>query len=168
MSTMIDIGDVWSTGGRLTIDGVLLHLAGAWNVTDVRELWLPAAVRGSDIIVPHAPGVLATRRRRTVTAIGLPFVVGGFADAEGNLICDAEAFDTEAIIIQFQQNIDYLRTNVLDPTDVTDGTRSASLDLPDGSTRTGAVHVLGVTVSRFWPTGLECTLDLSLPAGVLS
>lgn len=162
---MIEIGDVWSTGGRLTLDGVLMHVQGAWNITDVRELWMPAAVRGTDIIVPHAPGVLAVRRRATVTPIGLPFVIGGFADSGGTGITSCDA---ETIMIQLQANVDYLRTNVLDPTNATDGTRSASLELPDGSTRTGAVHVLGLTVSQYAPTEVIATLDLSLPAGVLT
>lgn len=159
----IDIGTRWSTGGRLTIGGVLLHVENAWNVKDCRDLWRPAAVRGQDIVVPHAVGTMAVRRRRTVTVLSLPFVIGGFADRFG-----VRAYGLEALTEQFEANMDYLRANVLDPTNAGDGTRSATLQMPSGANRTGDLHVLGLTPATWWDFGMTGTLDLSIPDGVLS
>jgi hypothetical protein len=77
-----------------------------------------------------------------------------------------------------EANIDYLRSNVADPTDVGDGTRPATLTMPTGAVRSADIHVLGITAGATAAgtnqlTGTEgvallATLEISIPDGVFS
>lgn len=158
--------------GWLTIDGISLNTP-AWRVvgTDLPQLWQGGDVRGSDRLVPGAIGVLPYRRRFTVTRHSLTMIIVGEVDHLGNPATDPRE--------GFYVNLAYLRTNVTDPTNVTDGTRHAVLTLPDQvSTIEGDIHILGLTIGAVAdgtnvrtgvPTyGALATLDISIPGGVLS
>ena len=143
----------------LEIDGVPLATP-AWEIVDLSPLWQPADVRGSDRLIPGAAGVKPYRRRRTVSKRSLPMIVYGFEDLDGVAYADVrEGLET---------NLDYLRANVVDPTNVGDGTRTAVLHLPSGSTRTGSVHVEGFELGTAGPTSIRAVLTLSIPEGVLT
>lgn len=155
--------------GTLSIDGVLLHTP-AWDLPDLGELWFPAAVRGSDRVISGLTGVLPYQRRATVTTRSLRMIITGVVDREG-------AYYTGSGDIRvdhqrgLQANIAYLRANVVDPTNVGDGTRTASLTLPgaaeDDDPITAPVHVLGLTPGAKLGPIQRCTLDLSFPEGAL-
>lgn len=147
-----------SAAGGLTIGGI--SLTTTWcKVLNLVELWLPADQRGNDRIVPGASGALALQRRDTVTRRSLRIIVAGDVTYTGST--SGDAFE------RLQINIDYLRSNIVAPTGTTDGTRSAVLTMPDGTTRTEPVHVTGMEVGSYSQDGrwMLATIELSIPSG---
>lgn len=155
--------------GQLTISGEEL-LRDAWCVINLPVLWPGAAQRGVDRVLPGVTGVLAFQRRATVTAYTLEMAVTGEVDSAGAI--NADPWEG------FQDNVDYLRDNIVDPPGSGDGTRPAVLTLPDGSTRTGDLHVVrfayaAPTVGVSQLSGADvvaapATLSVSIPAGELT
>lgn len=145
--------------GALTISGVSMHTYG-WNVLDVRSLWTSVAVRGQDRLVPGVSGLRPKRRRITATSHSLPMVISGLHTSVG-----IEVTDPEDRLAQFQDNLDYLMTNVVAEVATPSGTRSASLTMPSGGVRTADIHVIGITPGTWTPAVLRCTLDISIPGG---
>jgi hypothetical protein len=149
----------WNTAaGDLTIGGVAMNCP-AWKVLNLQVLWQPADQRGSDRIVPGAAGVVAYKRRATVTQHSLQLIISGTNDRTGAVVADA--FEG------LQANVDYLLANVVNPTGATDGTRSAVLTMPDGTTRTEPIHVVGLEFGDAVENGtwLRAVLNLSIPTG---
>lgn len=142
--------------GTLSIDGVLLN-GPAWDLPDLTALWFEFDVRGDDRLLPGSDGVLPYRRRVTVTQHALPMIVTGAVDRFGEPYADAW--------VGMETNVAYLLTNVVLPTNVGDGTRSATLTLPSGATRTANVHVLRLAKGLVLGGRLRATLDLSIPNG---
>ena len=152
-------GFEWNTAaGGLTIAGI--SLTTTWcRVMNLVELWLPADQRGQDRIVPGSSGVKAQQRRDTVTRRTLRLVIAGDVTYTGST--SGNAFERLAI------NVDYLRANIVAPTGTGNGTRSAVLTMPDGTTRTEDVHVTGMELGRYAEDArwLLATLELSIPSG---
>ena len=144
--------------GKLTIGGIPM-LGPAWKVQNLAELWVPANQRGTDVIRPGVSGVKARLRRDTVTVRTLQMLIVGSADRLGAAVSDYYE--------GLQANIDYLRANVVAPTGTTDGTRSAVLTMPDGTTRTEPVHVQQMELGRVAENGawVLATIELSIPSG---
>lgn len=142
--------------GSLAIDGISLFRP-AWTITSLASLYDDPAQRGGDRLLPGVIGVKAYRRRVTVTRRSLPFQVTGYVDAADVIVADPFA--------QLRLNLAYLRANVTLPTNVGEGTRTAVLTLPDGTTVTKDLHVLGIhgdlLPGALW-VGL---LELSDPTG---
>ena len=145
--------------GSLSIDGVSLNCP-AWDLPDLTDLWLPGAVRGDDRLLPGVVGVKAYKRRVTITQHSLPFLIVGDVDRLGNTYSDPW--------VGLQTNLAYLRTNVADPTNLTDGTRTGTLTMPDGTTRTADLHVLGIVKGQVLAGRMRATLELSIPGGVFA
>lgn len=145
--------------GELVISGVTMHTYG-WNVLDVRSLWVSVAVRGQDRLVPGVSGLRPKRRRITATTHSLPMIVSGLHTPVGT-----EITDPVARLAQFQDNLDYLMTNVVAEVPTVAGTRPATLTMPSGGTRTADIHVLSITPGTMTPAVMRCTLDISIPAG---
>jgi hypothetical protein len=155
--------------GNLTIGSIDMNRP-AWAVIgDERgeggllQLWADFDVRGEDRILPSAAGVIAYPRRITATRKDLRLLVVGDVDHTGAPTVDS--------LIGLQNNIEYIRSNVLEPVVSTTGTRAATLLLPSGSTRTANIHVLGV-VTQSYGFAAGCggaiwigTLQISIPAG---
>jgi hypothetical protein len=147
--------------GTLTINSIALN-GPAWDIPDLTALWIEATQRGEDRLIPGAVGVIPYRRRLTVTEHTLGMWIVGDTDRTGAANADAW--------IGLQANIEYLRANVVDPTNLTDGTRVATLTMPNGSTRTANIHVTGMRIQ-----GIEgddgvfndanAVLMISIPAG---
>lgn len=159
MTTLGLVG--YGCSGVLTIDGTLLNCA-AWDITDLTPLWANFEIRGDDRVLPGVPGVIAYRRRMTVTAYSLNMFISGDVDRTGAPYGDA----WEGL----EANVEYLRSHVAQPTNVGDGTRAGVLTMPSGATRTADVHVLGITTGEVSAAGskhalLRATLELSVPAG---
>lgn len=147
--------------GTLTIGGVLLNTS-RWDIPDLSPLWIEAAQRGRDRIIPGSAGVLAYRRRLDVTTHALRILISGDVDEAGAPVADA--------MIGLEQNVADLRTTVVDPTNVGDGTRAATLVLPSGATMTADVHVTGLRVSSTRGANrkhalMVGALQVSIPAG---
>lgn len=147
-----------TAAGDLTIGGVALN-GPAWKVLNLLELWQPADQRGSDRLVPGVAGVLAQQRRDTVTRRSLQLLIIGDVDRTG--ATQADKFEG------LQANVDYLRANVVAPTGTGDGTRSAVLTMPDGTSRTEPVHVVGFEFGNFREDAawLRAVLTISIPSG---
>lgn len=147
-----------TAAGDLTIGGVALN-GPAWKVLNLLELWQPADQRGNDRLVPGTAGVLAQQRRDTVTRRSLQMLIVGDVDRTGTP--QADRFEG------LQVNVEYLRANVVAPTGTGDGTRSAVLTMPDGTTRTEPVHVVGFDFGNFREDAawLRAVLTISIPSG---
>jgi hypothetical protein len=147
-----------TAAGDLTIGGIAMNCP-AWKVLNLYELWQPADQRGSDRVIPGSNGVLPLKRRDTVTQRSLQMLVSGTHDRTGAAVADR----FEAL----QANVDYLIANVVVPTGATDGTRSAVLTMPDGTTRTEPVHVTGLELGDLSLDGAwtKAVLTLSIPTG---
>jgi hypothetical protein len=144
--------------GNLTIGGIAM-MCPSWEVQNLAELWLPANQRGIDVIRPGVSGVKARLRRDTVTVRTLRLLIIGSADRNG--VAQTDLFEG------LQANFDYLRANVVAPTNTTDGTRSVVLTMPDGTTRTEPAHVQQMEVGRIVENGAWAlaTIELSIPSG---
>jgi hypothetical protein len=156
--------------GNLTISGIDMNRS-AWAVLgDERgegglvRLWFEFDVRGEDRILPGVTGVIAYQRRITAKRHDLRTLVVGDVDQAGNPVADPA--------IGLENNLEYLRANVLAPVATSTGTRAAVLTLPSGATRTADVHVLGMTTQSYMlgPCGsiLVGTLHISIPTGRFS
>jgi hypothetical protein len=146
----------------LDIDGTPLATP-AWEVPAGGLLGLIQGpdVRGSDRLIPGVAGVRRYKRRATVSKRSVPLVIWGTFDLEGV----AHADHAEGLVA----NIDYLRANVADPIGTGDGTRTATLHLKDGSTRTGPVHVETMELGGDSEDAyVRAVLNLSLPLGALA
>jgi hypothetical protein len=148
-----------AAAGNLTIGGIAM-MCPAWKVLNLYELWQPAQQRGSDRLIPGAAGVLAQQRRKTVTARSLQMLIIGSHDRTGS------AYGVD-LYEGLQGNLEYLIENVIDPTGLTDGTRSAVLTMPDSTARTEPIHVLGLQLGEVRQDGawMRAVIDISVPSG---
>lgn len=142
----------------VTIDSYTLGTP-AVRVLNFHLLWEGPAVRGDDRKLPGAAGVRARKRRADITPHTLHlFVDGGYTRA-GTVNTNP--------VTGLETNWFDLRT-VMDPYATGDSTRTLTLHLPSGSTKTGAVHVEGLSITERHPHWLYADLDLSLPLGALA
>lgn len=147
-----------TNAGNLTIGGVAMFCP-AWKITNLYELWLPGDQRGTDKTRPNTTGSFPVRRYATATRRSLRMVIVGDVDRTGSA--------SSSLLTGIYTNIAYLRDNVVAPTGTTDGTRSAVLTIPGGSTLTEPVHVTGFDVSDIREDGrwVKAVLEISIPSG---
>lgn len=144
----------------LVVNGITLCIR-AFQITSLAALLDDAPLRGDDRIVPGATGVLPYKRRRTVSVRTLPLFVDGAWDR-----LDAAVANPRNGLIA---NLEWLKANLGIALASGDGTVTAVWHRPDGSTKTAAVHVLGlIGVQKTSPATAMTTLDLSIPAGVFA
>lgn len=147
--------------GTLTINGVSMHTA-AWVVNDVRPLYLPNAYRGGNVVIPGASGRRAYPYRVDQASHSLPMWITGVYDRTGAAHSNKYT--------GLQTNLEYLRANILTPPTAPTATLSASLLMPDATTRTAEVQVLGVETrgvraSQEHPEVFLAVLELVIPSG---
>lgn len=118
--------------GTLTIDGVEMVENPAWSMLDLSALLWSPEQRGTDLPLPRGT-ILPRPRRLDTTVLPFPFVVVGSVDLDGDAYADP--------YVGLQTNLAYLMSNVLEPTLVGDGTRTAVWTTPSGATVTAEVHV---------------------------
>lgn len=142
----------------LDIDAVPLEVTGCVRIRDLAPLLSGSEVRGSDVLIPGIDGVLPQLRRTTVTIVALELMVFAFRDFAGDPHSDARS--------GLWSNVAYLLDNVM-ASPGGDGTRTATLHWPDGTTETTAdVHVIGpLDLSADGPNKLRGVLRLSFPYG---
>jgi len=147
-----------TAAGDLTIGGIAMNCP-AWKIMNLHILQQPADQRGDDRLIPGTNGVLPLRRRATVTRHGLQLLISGTHDRTG--VANVDSF------AQLASNIDYLEFYVVRPTGTGDGTRSAVLTMPGGTTRTEPVHVTGMEFGDVSPDGawMKAILEISIPSG---
>jgi hypothetical protein len=153
---------ITTTAGNLSIGGIgLNNTSGAWKLIGdtLAQLWLPAAQRGTDVVIPGVSGVKARPRRDTATTRSLRMLIYGDVDRTGATPAN--------YVTGLRANIEYLRANVVAPPGTSTGTRSAVLTLPDGSTLTEDVHVVGMELGEMRLDGLwaKAVIEISIPSG---
>lgn len=155
-AAVLDLLEGFTCTGTLTIDSIPLSTKG-WSTTNLVPLWGLGPVRGSNVTIPGYPGEIPQPKRLTAFDVTLQMVVSGCHDAAGALYEDP--------FVGLQANCAFLDSFVAaQPLN----TREAVLTMPDGSTRSGDVHVL--RFQRGEPDGFlwRATLDISIPAGALT
>lgn len=147
-----------TAAGDLTIGGVAMFCP-AWRVDNLYELWLPASQRGSDVTRPAVSGSYPVRRYATATRRSLRMLIVGDVDRTGA--------SSTTKLQGLYTNIAYIRDNIVAPTGATDGTRSAVLTVPGGSTITEPIHVTGFDISDLREDGGWCraVMEISIPSG---
>ena len=143
--------------GDLTINGVEM-MGVAWQMLDLKVLWEPGKQRGTNRLLPGTSGVKAYRKRVTETPYSMPMVITGFVDRSGAAQANPYA--------GLENNVSYLRSNVVDPTNVGDGTRASVLTMPSGATRSANIHVMGLVLGNQAGPIVLATLEIEIPAGV--
>ena len=144
--------------GTVTLDGESLN-RDAWAILNVFTLWRPAATIGDDIVITHRDGVLARRRRKTVTKATLEMLVIGDCDPDGMPNVDRN--------IGLEENWWWLQTNVFEPVVSSTGLQELVLTLPSGATRTGHIHVESAEPGATISGALTVAVEISLPYGRL-
>lgn len=152
------LSSVACMGMTLSIGGVSLHTP-AWQCLDLTSLWEPAALRGNDRMLPGVDGVIPYPRRVTVSSRSIPMVIVGGVDSSGT-----SYIDPNAPYGGLWQNVNYLATNVAGPVGG-DGTRAASLTMPDTSVRSARVTVLNLAIGQHVQAGMLATLDFNIVGG---
>ena len=148
--------------GTLTVNGVLLN-GPAWCAYDLRSLWDEADLRGSDRLIPSTSGVIAYKRRRTVTRKDFPLAVTGLYDRLGVRQTDRA--------MSLTANIEYLKENLGIASTGTGGTVTATWTRSDATTRSAAVHVMSLRVGAIAANSTRgvyvanAVLSISIPAG---
>lgn len=148
-----------TSGGHLVIASVEVGVNqyGAWRITDLPMLWSEAKQRGSNRVLPGVAGQKAYQRRRDTTERTVTMQV--FGDIDGQT-----GTPYTNMRIGLQTNWMYLQ-QLVKPTGLTDGTRSATLTLPDGTSLTQTVHVESLEPHDVYKNFMVADLTLSLPGG---
>lgn len=143
------------------IDGVFVPTDGFADCSNLWVLWQGPKRRGKNRIIPKKPGEKSKPRRATGTLRSLELVFYGENDATGAPLGLTVREGLEA-------NLDFFRLNVADPTNLGDGTRTLTLYLPSGATKSGPITVEDFDFAGLGPTSVRATLDLTIPEGALS
>jgi len=124
--------DTIDTIGSLTINNVLMHIDGAWNVLNPQVLWVPTDTRGANSVVSHASGRRKKPWHLDQSTYSLQLIIDGTKDWDGDPYTDPfEGLET---------NIEYLVQNVVLPPDEPLASYDAELIMPSGNVREGAVQ----------------------------
>lgn len=145
--------------GKLTINGINMHNS-AWNLPDIRDLWLPRAYRGANVIVPGAAGQRPYPLRIDEGDYDLPMQITGVCDPNGHI------YDDEFKGLQW--NIEYLEAHVLTPPAAPTATQAATLLMPDGDTRVANVQVGPLIMGRRSGSITFAVLNVRVPSGVFA
>lgn len=149
-----------NSGEYLDIAGVPLQTP-AWTLTNLQELWSGPQTRGSDRLIPGAAGIRSYRRRATATTRPLALVIFGEWKWDGTAHTSPR--------VGLQDNISHLKTNLSDPTVANPGTRTATLHLPSGATKTGAVTVEGFELGEALGSwNITAVMDITIAQGALA
>lgn len=145
----------------LELNGISLHVPGAWRAASLAALLDDAPTRGSDLMLPGATGQRGRRRRRDRSVRTIPMHIFGVNNVSGTPYADRKL----GLVI----NAEYLKANIGIAYATGNGTVTATWHRTDGSTKTAAVHVLGLIGSvkhaPYWATS---SIDISVPLGVFA
>lgn len=129
----------------------------AWQPLNLEDLWLPAPNRFSNRVVPGVAGSTGYRPRKAERTVPVQLIISGDANQAGTPNGDA--------VDGFVDNVDTLTTNVIDPPTAPNTTRTSTLTMPDASTRTAGIQVVGFEISRVGTALARAVLTITIPAG---
>lgn len=121
--------------GAVAIDGIDMHRL-AFELFDLSPLFGQPALRGRNRLMPGTPGTIAYAPRVTETRFSLPLLVCGHWNLNDDWVAPDDIWE------ELATNVDWLNANVLLPTGVGSGTRTAVWTKPGGGTVTSEVQVL--------------------------
>ena len=142
--------------GALTISGVSMH-GPAWNLLDLVPLWLHQQTRGSNVLIPGTAGTRAYPLRVHEARHSLEMAITGWVDRNG--VDQSDEWEG------LQTNIEYLRANIVSPPAAPTAIRAATLVMPDGTSRTADIQVIGLTLGRHLFSHFSAVLDIVIPTG---
>lgn len=146
--------------GTLTIGGTLLNTA-AYTVGDLWRLWgAQGDYRGTDRVLPYAQGVTSYPRWRNGLRLSLPMVISGHVTSAGVAVANPMS--------QLASHMVTLAGVCTPPDPTTTVTRTISLLMPNGTTKTGTCVPLGITGGTVTAYIMRATLELLIPAGTLT
>lgn len=147
--------------GTLTINGYSCFQP-HFTISNPQALLDLADLRGGDRLVPHAVGVKARRRRRTVTRKDFPVALTGWCTPAGVRVPASQRY--QQLIDNRDEVVAALGIGEDAPAGVT-GTVAAVWTLPDATTKSAAVHVLTPWRLEMHQFVLVGVLSISVPAG---
>jgi hypothetical protein len=128
----------------------------AWELLNIEVLLAGMQARGSNIVIPHASGTRARRRRRDQRTVTLEMAVTGAYDPLGAVNVDAA--------LGLLANLEALAA-ALNPPATTDSLVAVTLTWR-GVTRNGFAQVEGYEVgTHASPSDVPLTIDLTFPRG---
>lgn len=143
--------------GGWTIDST--NMCGpAWRPETLEDLWGPGPNRGSDRVIPGAPGALAKPRRVDARTVAVRFWLTG-------AVTQAGASNTDPVA-GFVANVDVLAGLVAPPA-LPAVTRTSTLTMPGGGSRTAQIIVESFDYQREASFGalVRAALTITIPAG---
>lgn len=150
-----------TTLGSLSVNGHNVSNTAAWCLSNLVALLDDAQLRGGNKLLPHAVGVKAKRKRRTVTVYSFPLAVTGLYTPAGARISRL-ADRYMQLILNAETLRGYLGIGEDAPAGTT-GTVAAVWTRPNASTKAADVHVgspLGLEQHGFIMVG---SLQLEVP-----
>lgn len=136
--------------GQFQVDAIPLVAADPrWCAYDLRPLTDSQNHRGTDTLIPLAPGEIDNPRRFAPTSYLLPFAITGWVD-DGGYEIGPEGADARAV-----ENWREIRTLLV-------GQRTFVYVEPDGTTWTGTGHVLDLDQASFGQGIWDGSLDILL------
>lgn len=146
--------------GTLTIGGTLLNTV-SWSVGDLWRLWgQQGDYRGTDKIIPYSQGVLSYPRWRNGLRLSLPMIISGQVTTAG--VAASNPMSTLA------GHLATLAAVCTPPDPTTTVTRTISVLKTNGTTITGVCIPLGIVGGEVVTAIMRATLELLIPAGVLT
>lgn len=149
-----------TTTEYLEVNGVPLATP-AWQITNLLpEMVSGATLRGSDIVIPHATGVLANKRRITATVKQFHMQIFPFKKWDNTAYTDR--------LTGLMTNTEYLTANLGLAYATGDGTVTATWHRQDATTKSASVTVTSFTTRDLGMAIVEGVLELSVRDGVFS
>jgi hypothetical protein len=129
----------------------------AWTILDHSPLWGFPSMRGESTLYPQVEGRAANPRYVDETVYRLPFHITGALDPTGSPYANP--------VMGLALNLDYLWEHVIQP-DV--DTRTADLEMPDGTFRSGEVQLNLVVGDLLGSYDKPAELFVTVHAGMLA
>ncbi len=146
--------------GNLTINSILMHRRGAWNIPDLHTLWLPTATKGANDQLAGSNGTAPNTWFLDEGVYPLLLGVAGTHNVSGTPYADP--------LVGLETNLAYLYTNVFVPPTYPTASRTGSLLMPGGSTRTGNVQPRDPEVIERLGPNMKIMFTLVVVAGRLA
>lgn len=153
--------------GTLSVNGLSMF-TGCWFIGDMSPILDDAELRGSDRLIPMAPGTLARPRRRTVTRKDFPLFITGKFNQAGDIVGADDTAWKAGLITNIRALKDGLGIGEDAPFSIY-GTVEVQWTEPSGSIQTKDAHVLSPMKVQTKPGAVAvAVLSLSFPSGVFT
>lgn len=146
-----------TTFGALTLNGVDMHIPGAWTILNLEELWTSTDTYGDNRPIPETTGRRALEWYEDQSTYSLLMVFAGMNDVNGTPYANYYA--------GLWQNFRYIKDNVVIPQPSPDYTVPGVFVAPDGSDWFAGVQPKLLRPGRTETGLLNGALTLVIPGG---